>query len=270
MVHVDVNGHAGGMTDLAALLDDARATTEGLRRVLEGLDEPAWDAPTPAPGWTVRHQIRHLAHGDELAVLAATDETAFVRVLEELLADLDEVAAMVNAPVDEPAADLVARWLTGAGAVRDAVAAGPATEPVRWITGPMSRASFLTARVMETFAHGHDVAEAVGRPFADGPSLPHVAHLGYRTRAFAYTNAGLEPPPTDVRVELTEPSLVFGPEWAPDRIAGPARDFCFVVTRRRHRDDTTLTASGPHAEEWLAVAQCFAGPPSPGPPPGRR
>jgi uncharacterized protein (TIGR03084 family) len=134
----------------------------------------------------------------------------------------------------------------------------------------MGRASFLSARLMETFAHGHDIAAAVDRELPATARLRHVAHLGVATRGFAFANRGLEPPVGTVRVELEAPSgttWTWGPEDAPDTVRGPALDFCLLVTKRRHPDDTALVAEGPDAERWLAIAQCFAGPPTDGPPP---
>ena len=60
----------------------------------------------------------------------------------------------------------------------------------------------------------------------------------------------------------------WGPEDAADRVTGPAIDFCLLVTQRRHRDDVRLVADGPAADEWLGIAQAFAGPPGPGRRPG--
>ncbi len=272
MVHVSVNEHAWAMaTSLDALLADLGAEQASLRDLLLDLDDAAWQAPTPSPGWTVLHQVRHLAHGEELGRLAATDPAAFVVELTALVADLDAVERATVAPVDDdPPAAALARWWDGAEGLRAAVAAGPAATPIDWITGAMSRASFLTARVMETFAHGHDIAAALGveRPATD--RLRHVAHLGVATRSFTFANRGLEPPTSAVRVELTGPggdTWTWGAEGAPDLVRGTALDFCLLVTKRRHRADTALEASGPDAERWLGIAQCFAGPPTDGPPP---
>ena len=134
----------------------------------------------------------------------------------------------------------------------------------------MSRASFLTARIMETFAHGRDIASTVGRELPVDRVLRHVAHLGVATRGFAFANRSIPVPEEPVRVELTGPAggvWTWGPKDAPARVRGPALDFCLLVTQRIHRKDTALEASGSHAELWLRIAQCFAGPPSEGPPP---
>ena len=255
---------------LTALLQDLATIQGDLRALLGELPEGAWELPTPSPGWTVRHQVRHLAHGEELGRLAASDPDGFAAELGRLINDLDAVERATVDPVREPTEELRARWWDAAEGLRAAVADGPQDTPIDWVTGPMSRASFLTARVMETFAHGTDIAAATGGTLPVGGSLRHIAHLGVATRAFAFTNRGQPVPDVPVRVELTGPdgeTWTWGPEGAPERVEGPAVDFCLLVTQRVHRDDTALVARGEGASAWLAIAQCFAGPPSDGPPP---
>jgi uncharacterized protein (TIGR03084 family) len=257
---------------LTTVADDLWATQARLRDLLAGLEPAGWRRPTPATGWDVRHQVRHLAHGEELGRLAATDPDGFAAELARLLGDLDAVEAATTADDAEADADLLGRWWGAAEGLRAAVLAGAPGERIGWVTGPMSRASFLTARVMETFAHGHDVAVAVGAEVTWDEALHHVAHLGVATRAFAYANRGRPLPERPVRVELTGPDgsrWVWGPEDAEDVVRGPALDWCLLVTQRIHRDDTHLLATGEGATGWLAIAQCFAGPPSDGPPPAR-
>jgi uncharacterized protein (TIGR03084 family) len=256
---------------LGPLLIDLEAEQAALRDLLEGLEDADWEAATPSPGWTVLHQVRHLAHGEELGRLAAADPNGFGIELERLISDLAVVERATTAPAaDEPPDAALARWWTAADGLRAAIAADPPATTIRWITGAMSRASFLSARLMETFAHGHDIAAAVG---IEGPAtarLRHVAHLGVATRGFSFANRGMEPPATSVRVELAAPNgttWTWGAEDAEDQVRGPALDFCLLVTKRRHRDDTELVAHGPDAQRWLGIAQCFAGPPTDGPPP---
>jgi uncharacterized protein (TIGR03084 family) len=258
---------------LAEIVADLRSGQTDLRSLLASLEPEEWDRPTPSPGWTVLHQVRHLAHGEELGCLAATDPAGFQAELGRLIGDLDSVEAATTAADGEPPSAALDRWWRSAEGLRAAVEAGPATGPISWVSGPMSRASFVTARVMETFAHGHDIATAVGRTLPTGPALRHVAHLGVATRGFAFANRGRPAPEGPARVELVGPdgaTWTWGPEDAPDRVRGPALDFALLVTQRIHRDDTTLEASGPDAERWLGIAQCFAGPPTDGPPPSPR
>jgi uncharacterized protein (TIGR03084 family) len=255
---------------LAELVADLRGEQADLRSLLASLAPEDWDRPTPSPGWTVLHQVRHLAHGEELGELAASDPDGFARELGRLIGDLASVEAATTASDGEAPAAAVDRWWRSAEGLRAAVVAGPADGPIDWVSGPMSRASFVTARVMETFAHGHDIATAVGRALPAGLALRHVAHLGVATRGFAFANRGLPAPEGAVRVELVGPdgaSWTWGPEGAPDLVRGPALDFALLATQRIHRDDTHLEASGPDAERWLGIAQCFAGPPTDGPPP---
>jgi uncharacterized protein (TIGR03084 family) len=248
------------------LLDDLAAEYADLDQLLDRLDDDAWDTPTPAARFAVRDQVFHLAFSEELAALALTDATAFGTRLQQLLGALDvlEADSRAHARGSSPR-ELLASWRTQ----RERTLAGlrdlPCDARVAWVTGPMSGASFATARLMETWAHGQDVVDGLGRVRAATDRLRHVADLGVRTRAFAYRNRGLQPPPTDVFIQLQSPSgatWTWGDESAPDRVCGSALDFCFVVTQRRARTETALEAEGPHAEEWLAIAQAFAGPPT--------
>jgi uncharacterized protein (TIGR03084 family) len=123
-----------------------------------------------------------------------------------------------------------------------------------------------TARLMETWAHGQDVADALGVRREPTGRLRDIAHLGVRTRDFAYRINQLEPPADEFRVELTGPDgedWAWGPAGADQRVAGPAEGFCLVVTQRRELGDVDLTVTGEEAARWLTIAQAFAGPPKP-------
>jgi uncharacterized protein (TIGR03084 family) len=134
----------------------------------------------------------------------------------------------------------------------------------------MSAASSLTARIMETWAHTQDIADALGVTREPTDRLRHVAHIGVGARAFSYAVHGKTPPQTPVRVELTGPDgtlWTWGPGDAAGRVTGPALDFCLLVTQRRHRDDLGLAIEGPAATEWMSIAQAFAGAAGTGRPP---
>ena len=132
----------------------------------------------------------------------------------------------------------------------------------------MSAASMATARLMETWAHGLDVADTLGVKRPATARLRSIAHIGVRTRDFAFAINGLTPPPEPFRVELRAPDATawsWGPDDAAQRVTGSAEDFCMLVTQRRpQRGLGRRIAVGADAEQWLGIAQAFAGPPGPG------
>ena len=255
------------MGDLA---DDLVAETAVLRGMLARLDDAGWRRATPAAGWTVADQVSHLAHFDDAAVRSATDPDGFRAEVGPGAAggvDPDRVAASYRALTP---AELT-RW---SDAARERLVAvfrelDPALR-VPWYGPPMSAASALTARIMETWAHGQDVADALGAVREPTARLRHVAHIGIGARAYSHAVHGLEPPSAPVRVELAGPggdTWTWGPEDAADRVRGPALDFCLAVTQRRHLDDLRLEVAGPHAQRWMGVAQAYAGAAGTGRPP---
>ncbi|MEV0805656.1 TIGR03084 family metal-binding protein [Micromonospora sp. NPDC050200] len=272
------------MVDLTALLADLAAESEQLDALVAALPPEAWAEPTPAPGWTIGHQLAHLAWTDEVARLAATDVDAFYASVTSA----PDPSRLVDDGAEQflaPPAELLARWRTGRAALADALAAVPPGEKLPWYGTRMSAASMATARIMETWAHGEDVADALAVTRTPTGRLRHVAHLGFRTLGHGFAAHGRALPTAPVRVELTAPASarsepaspaaaskdgsdgdtwIFGPAEAADRVTGPALDFCLLVTQRRHRADLALAATGPTADEWLDVAQAFAGPPGAG------
>ena len=246
--------------DLPALLADLRAEQADLRGLVERTD---LELATPAQGWDVRDAVAHLAGTDVEATRAARDPAGFVAALPQDVGALLAGQLLERRGLSRP--ELLASWQDGFAAMTQALAALDPTAPVPWYGPPMSPASFVTARLMEYWAHGQDVADAAGVRREPTGRLRHVCHLGVRTRGFSYAVRGLSVPPGDVRVEVAAPG---GGTWSwgtgPDLVTGDALDLCLVVTQRRDRDDTGLVATGPLAAEWLAIAQCFAGPPGPG------
>jgi uncharacterized protein (TIGR03084 family) len=251
-------------TGLEVVRADLEAECAALDDLVAGLDGAGWDTPTPAEGWTVKDQISHLASVDEMAARAAGDPEGFSAWMVGLLDHPDDA---VEGPVREARSrsgpDVLAWWRRARAGLAGVLDGLDPSSRVPWFGPPMALASFVTARLMETWAHGEDVAEALGVERPDTVRLRHVAHLGVRTRGFAYASRGLPLPAADVRVELAAPdggTWAWGDETAPARITGPAGDFCRVVTRRLHPSDTALVAEGDAATEWLSIAQAFAGP----------
>lgn len=259
------------MADIRGICEDLRAERESLDVLVRDLTGADWDKPTPAEGWSVRDQVSHLTFFDEQAALAAGDPDAF----QATLAEIKDLDAFVDDPLEAgraiAPAEVLAAWRTTHEDMQVAFAAlDPATR-VPWYGPPMSPASFVTARLMETWAHGQDVVDALGLSREPTDRLRHVSFLGVRARRNSYAAQGKELPPEEVRVELTGPG---GERWAwnedaGDSVVGDAVDFCLVVTQRRHPADTGLVIDGPLATEWMSIAQAFAGPPGPGRAPGQ-
>ncbi|MFJ4472954.1 TIGR03084 family metal-binding protein [Streptomyces sp. NPDC089424] len=259
------------MADPTPVFDDLRAESDELDRLVADLPPHRWTSPTPAPRWTVAHQIAHLAWTDRSALLAVTDEDAFRALVEKALAAPD---SFVDDGADEGArlapAELLASWRQGRAALDAALRASPPGARFPWYGPPMSAASMATGRIMETWAHGQDIADALGVERAPTDRLKHVVRIGVRARDFAFAAHGLPAPGEEFRVELSAPSgevLTYGPEDAAQRVIGSARDFALLVTQRAHRDDLDVRAEGADADRWLDIAQAFAGPPGDGRPP---
>ena len=250
------------------IVDDLHAESEALDALLAQLPAELWTLATPAPGWTVAHQIGHLLWTDRVALTSITDEAEFGQLVAAAQATIDtfvDDAAEQLAAL--PPAQLLADWRQIRTALHAALRTVPEGRKLLWFGPPMSAPSMATARLMETWAHGLDVTDALGVPVVPSARLKSIAHLGVRTRDFAFTVHGLTPPAEQFRVELTAPDgglWAWGPEDAVQRVSGSALDFCLLVTQRRPRAELDLVAQGPDAQHWLEIAQAFAGPPGSG------
>jgi len=259
--------------DMGRLAGDLAAETDEVLAMIELLTEPGWDRPTPAEGWSVKDQVSHLAYFDQAVLTALTQPDRFRRETAELAAAGQLSPDHLAARYRSVAAAEVLDWFRAVRA--EVVAAFAAADPRRrlpWYGPDMSAASAATARLMETWAHGQDIADALGLERAPTARLRHVAHLGVSTLPFAFAARGRPVPDAGVRVELAGPGgevWTWGDETAVDRVTGPAVDFCLVVTQRRHRADTTLGTQGPVAAEWMEIAQAYAGAPGGGRRPGQ-
>jgi uncharacterized protein (TIGR03084 family) len=254
--------------DMAALLADLEAESAALDAILAPLTQAQYLQSTPAEGWCIADQVSHLAYFDEAALLAATDPDRFSAEAAELIAIgpafPDQVAALYR---DTPGSELRG-WL--AAVRRKLLTEFAAIDPSRrlpWYGPQMSAASSVTARLMETWAHGQDIADALGIGRPATARLRHIAHIGVSTIGFSFALRGLAVPVRPIRVEITGPDgeeWTWGPAGAADVVRAPALDFCLVVTQRRHPADTALIATGPVARQWISIAQAFAGAPGPG------
>lgn len=253
---------------LDEVLADLAAESSWLDALVSPLDEGGWRRPTPADGWDVATSIAHLAWTDEVAVLAATDKQRWDEAVVAALADPEgfvDTEALAGGAV--PPDRLLARWRAARTRLAEVLRELPLDNRIPWYGPPMSATSMATARYMESWAHGLDVAHALGVEVEPHDRVRHVVHLGVRTRRFSFLNRGLPEPTEPVFASLAAPSGArweYGEPEAADRVTGDGWDFALLVTQRRHRADLRLTTEGEAADRWLDVAQAFAGPPGGG------
>lgn len=254
-------------------ISDLAAETDAVDRMVADLDAATLASPTPAEGWTVRDQVAHLAFIFKLAGLAAADGETFKAVTSRAGNDFD---AAINAALadyrDDPPELLLSRWRAESSTAIKALAVLPPTQPVPWLVRPLPAFILASAGMMELIGHGQDIADALGvrREWTD--RVKPVVGFAVRVWDFGYLARGLDVPETEFRFELTAPSgelWEFGPADAEQRITGPAVDFCLLVTRRRHRADLELVATGAVADHWLDIAQAYRGSPGSGRAPGQ-
>ena len=258
--------------NVQAVLADLVAEQEALDQATADLTDEQWQTPTSSARWSAIDQVAHLAFFDDTAALAIADADSFMAHAKGLFAHFGDDLAVDEATLGDyrrmgPAAT-VERWRTNRSRLEAAAADLADDGRVVWYGPSMGSKSFLTARLMETWAHGQDVLDSVGRSVEPTDRLSHIARLGFITRGWSYLNRKLEQPDVDVCVRLDAPSggvWEFGDVDAPESISGPALDFCQVVAQRRHVDATSLTVEGEAARDWMLKAQIFAGPATDGP-----
>lgn len=248
--------------DLAAEFDSVQA-----------LVTPSTDLrlPTPAAGWDIGASVSHLIGCDLLAMKALATPDEFQRDRPSTphgLVDLLEnhILARQALSIEQ----MRQEWNDAFSALLGELQSAPRSMRIPWFGPSMSPATLATARLMEYWAHGQDIADALTVVRQPTDRIRHVCHLGFTTFTFSFANRGLPVPPSPPRLELRLPSgrpWARGPEDPSALITGDALDFALVVTQRRNHLDTSLMCRGEAAEQWLAIAQCFAGPPGPGRPP---
>ena len=256
---------------------DFREEARQLYGLLDTLRDEDWQQPTLFKGWTVNDVVQHLHFGDIMAATSATDPEAFAALRADVAAKratgLTRVEETRLRLGDPRGRDLLQRWDRQVDRLCDLLAARDPADRLKWAGPDMSVRMFVTARQMETWAHGQEIYDLLGEERAPTDRLENIAVIGVRTFGWTFANRGLPVPPEVPYVRLNAPSGAVW-EWnAPDSgdsITGDALEFCQVVTQVRNIADTRLTVTGETARRWMVIAQCFAGPPEDPPAPGVR
>lgn len=248
------------------VLVDLAGEVASIDTLLQSLSPDDWSKQTPAPGWNVADQVIHLGLFDRRAQWSMTEPERFQDDMRELMTK-GGVDVIHNAERHRSSQELLAWWREGAVVLATASRSLDLSARCVWYGPSMSARSMLTARLMETWAHGYDIADAVGTTLKPTDRLRHVAHIGVGARRFAFAANRREMPEGDVYVELAAPSgelWTWGDSSAENSVKGDALNFCLAVTQRRHLDDCNLTVQGSLAAEWMSIAQAFAGAPGVG------
>ncbi len=250
--------------------------SEALSALLAPLSDAEFETPTQFKGWTINNILRHLHVWNIAADLALSDEAAFGEFIAKMMAGVrggrlpDFEAEYLGGMSGH---ELVAAW---AAHYRDMTPRFAAADPkarVKWVGPEMSVISSITARLMETWSHAQAIYDVFGVERVDADRIGNIVRLGVNTYGFTWKNRRMELPGPMPQLRLTAPSGAiweYGEASDSGVISGSATEFCQVVTQCRNIADTSLDVSGEVAHQWMAAAQCFAGPPQDPPAPGTR
>jgi uncharacterized protein (TIGR03084 family) len=259
------------------LAGDFEAESRALHVLVEPLDDKALDRATAFKDWTIATVIRHL-HTWNLAAEMSLKADGSFEAYYARIAEHQKKGGKLPAFEFEwlsglTGRALVAAWKDGFSATAARFATADPSARVKWAGPDMSVRSSLTARLMETWAHGQEVYDALGQVRRNADRIRNIVILGNNTYGWTFKVRGEEPPAPRPHLRLTAPS---GEVWTyndpseAELIEGPAEEFCQVVTQTRNIADTVLKVVGPNAKNWMSKAQCFAGAAEAPPPPGTR
>jgi uncharacterized protein (TIGR03084 family) len=246
-----------------AVIDDLVAEQDRLEKILSGLDEGEWAAPSAAAGWSVADVVLHLAQTEEAVVASAGGRD--VAVPSALAAGsagptLDEVMNQLVQAERAAPASVFQRWRNSRAAAVAALRAADPQVPLTWVDRPLKPVTLATTRLAEHWAHGLDITGPLGIDFPDTARLRHIAWLAHRSLPYALALAGW--PPLEVFCELTVPDGTgvwrYGPPEAETAIAGPGGAFCRVAAQRLSPGQSGLQVTGPHGATALRVLRTYA------------
>ena len=252
--------------------EDFRAESAALHQLLQGRPESQFDEPTQFKDWTINAVLQHLHFWNLMAGYQISDEVKLVDTMKAIGASGGGIRAFEAAHFDGLSGHaLLEAWWTGANETADAFSTCDPKQRLKWAGPDMSARSSITARLMETWAHGQEVYDHLGVVRQNEDRIRNIVVLGVNTFGWTYKTRGQTPPGPMPHLLLTAPSgevWTYGEESETSRIEGKAEAFCQVVTQTRNIADTALVCTGEVAKDWMSKAQCFAGaahaPPAPG------
>ncbi len=254
--------------------EDFRAESGALFTLLERADPACFDEPTQFKDWSINTVLQHLHFWNQMANFQLTDEAELRTTLKKISAFKGGMRAYEAAYFEGlSGADLLAAWHEGVEITADIFSSCDPKARLKWAGPDMSARSSITARLMETWAHGQEIYDHLGIVRQNEDRIQNIVVLGVNTYGWTYKTRGQTPGGPMPYLSLKGPSgtiWTYGEVSETSRIEGPAEAFCQVVTQTRNIADTPLKLTGAIAVDWMSKAQCFAGPAHAPPPAGTR
>jgi len=255
---------------------DFREESEALFRLVDPLKEAELESRTQFKGWTINDVVGHLHIWNWAADLSLKDGDGF----QAFFKDFVEVVLSEGMRTAEEKwldglknRELLDTWRRFYLETSERFAAADPRARVPWAGPDMSVRSSITARFMETWAHGQEVYDQMGVVRSNTDRIKNIVVLGVNAYNWSFSVHSMEVPGPMPFLRLTAPSGELW-EWGDvskeNLIQGSAEEFCQVITQVRNIGDTCLEVAGNTATQWMASAQCFAGPPETPPPVGTR
>jgi uncharacterized protein (TIGR03084 family) len=256
---------------------DLREEGAELHALLAGLADADWERETLFKRWTINDIVQHLHFGDEMGMASLRGPDDFTALMADVRAQretgLTRVEETRKRLGDPRGHALLSLWKGHLDTLCDALEARDPAARITWAGPDMSVRMFATARQMEIWAHAQAIWDVLGLERGCAERLQNIAVICVKTFGWTFVNRKLPVPETVPHVRLTAPSGTVW-EWndpaSPSAVEGDAVAFCQVCTQTRNIADTDLVVRGDAAERWMALAQCFAGPPEDPPAPGLR
>lgn len=258
---------------------DFREEAEVLAAVMANLTDADFARETLFKGWSIGDVVGHLHMFDIAAELSLKDEAAYGAFLSPVIKAMGEGRSMIDAQnvwlAETGLAGCALRdaWAAQSVATAEAYADVDPKKRLKWAGPDMSARSMITARQMETWAHGQEIFDVLGQDRTEADRVKNICHLGVTTYGWTFAVRRMKAPEPVPFVRLTAPS---GEVWTwnevdeANMVSGSATGFAQTVAQTRNVADTDIETTGEAARMWMKNAQCFAGAPNDPPAPGAR
>lgn len=245
---------------------DLKEEGDDLYGYLKKMKADQWAEHTPFNNWTVNQVVQHLHGTDKAAVYSLKDPDGF----RETLAERGKETSATGTTVGK---ELMDSWWSYFNEMCELLGNCDPSTRVPWFGPDMGVRMFTTARQMEMWSHTQDIYDLHNHVRTNTDRLKNVVQIGVRTFGWTFANRQMSVPEEVPYVKLDAPSGATW-EWGePDSdncVEGSAVEFCHVVTQGRNIAEVNLKVVGKTAEQWMTIAQCFAGPPKEPPAAGLR